>query len=270
MKFPAINFSRLAGLAFPLAFLLSTLAACGSGDSRAATPEATAPQDTAPAPTVVVNVNMAEDGTARAVTSTASRPADSPSELASQEGSQQSGVGQQATTPEPTADAPQPNREFSPMQVLAAFEEILNDIYVNTVISVVYIRVPNPGTSALQGMPGIPDDLLWGAGSGFVWDDEGHIVTNNHVVENVIGRADLVTVIFSDDTEARGTVIGSDPHSDLAVIKLEEGDWNLHPTRLGDSDSVRVGQISVAIGSPFGQEFTVTSGIVSAVGRNIR
>ena len=65
-------------------------------------------------------------------------------------------------------------------------------------------------------------------------------------------------------------MVGSDPHSDLAVIKLEEGgDRDLKPATLGDSDAVRVGQLTVAIGAPFGQEFTMTSGIVSAVGRNI-
>ena len=63
---------------------------------------------------------------------------------------------------------------------------------------------------------------------------------------------------------------GSDPDSDLAVLELEDGDWSLQPLPLGDSNEVRVGQLSVAMGAPFGQEFTMTSGIVSAIGRNIR
>ena len=78
-----------------------------------------------------------------------------------------------------------------------------------------------------------------------------------------------MTVVFADSTEAKGTVVGSDPYSDLAVIKLEDGDWDLQPATLGDSDALRVGQLAVAIGAPFGQEFTMTSGIVSALGRNI-
>ena len=159
--------------------------------------------------------------------------------------------------------------DVSPSLMLAAFEEVLNGIYESVVPSVVYIRVPRAGASSLMGLPGIPDELLWSAGSGFVWDDQGHIVTNHHVVEDVIGQENQVRVEFSDSTQAKGTVVGSDPDSDLAVIKIEDGDWNLHPATLGDSGAVRVGQLAVAIGAPFGQEFTMTSGIVSAVGRNI-
>ena len=153
--------------------------------------------------------------------------------------------------------------------MLAAFEAVLSELYENVVPSVVYLRVPNAANSPLQGMQGVPDELLWNAGSGFVWDREGHIVTNHHVVEDVMGLRNEVTVIFADSTQAKGTVVGSDPHSDLAVIKLETGDWDLHPVELGDSSKVKVGQLTVAIGAPFGQEFTMTSGIVSGVGRNI-
>lgn len=154
-------------------------------------------------------------------------------------------------------------------QMVAAFEDVLYEIYENALPSVVYIRVPTRVSESLRGMSGIPDELLWSAGSGFVWDDQGHIVTNHHVVEEAIGESDVVTVIFADSTWAKGTVVGSDPHSDLAVIKLEEGAWDLQPATLGDSSEVRVGQLTVAIGAPFGQQFTMTSGIVSAVGRNI-
>ena len=154
-------------------------------------------------------------------------------------------------------------------QVVAAFEDVLHEIYEKTLPSVVYIRVAIPISAALREVPGIPEDLLWSAGSGFVWGDEGHIVTNHHVVEEVIGKPDGVSVFFADSTQAKATVIGSDPHSDLAVLKLEDGHWDLEPAVLGDSDAVRVGQLAVAIGAPFGQEFTMTSGIVSALGRNI-
>ena len=171
-----------------------------------------------------------------------------------------------ATTPgEPASDAD----SITPGQIVAAFEEVLYGIYEKALPAVVYIRVPTLASEAFRGMQGLPDSLLWSAGSGFVWDGEGHIVTNHHVVEDVIGMSRPVTVVFADSTEAKGTVVGSDPHSDIAVIKLEDGDWDLQPATLGDSDAVRVGQLAVAIGAPFGQEFTMTSGIVSAVGRNI-
>lgn len=155
-------------------------------------------------------------------------------------------------------------------QIVAAFEDVLQGIYEKVLPSVVYIRVANPVSDMFRGIPSIPDDILWGAGSGFVWDEQGHIVTNHHVVETTGGVAKEVTVFFADNTQAQATVVGSDPHSDLAVLKLEDGDWDLLPAPLGDSDEVRVGQLSVAIGAPFGQEFTMTSGIVSAIGRNIR
>ncbi len=103
-------------------------------------------------------------------------------------------------------------------------------------------------------------------GSGFILDEEGYIVTNHHVIEG----ADRVTVIFADNTELEATLLGSDPDSDLAVLQGEDSGHILPPVSLGDSSSVRVGNIALAIGNPFGQEFTITSGIISAVGRTIR
>ncbi len=171
----------------------------------------------------------------------------------------------------PQNPTPMPPADAGPVAdlMLAAFEQVLFDIYESSLPSVVYIRVPNPGASSLRDVPGVPDELLWGTGSGFVWDEEGHIITNHHVVEGIEPGSGDVTIIFADSTQARARVIGSDPHSDLAVIKLNDGDWELDPVTLGDSDTVRVGQLTVAIGAPFGQEFTMTSGIVSALGRNI-
>lgn len=172
--------------------------------------------------------------------------------------------------PAPTPDEPVSDADsITPGQMVAAFEEVLYGIYEEALPAVVYIRVPTLAGEAFRGMQRLPDSLLWSAGSGFVWDSEGHIVTNHHVVEDVIGTSRPVTVMFADSTEAMGTVVGSDPYSDIAVIKLEGGGWNLQPATLGDSDALRVGQLAVAIGAPFGQEFTMTSGIVSALGRNI-
>jgi len=101
-----------------------------------------------------------------------------------------------------------------------------------------------------------------GTGSGFVYDDKGHIVTNNHVVEN----ADKITVKFFDGEEAKATVVGTDSKSDVAVIKVEATHYR--PLLKGKSASARVGDWVLAIGSPFGFDQTVTSGIISAVGRN--
>jgi S1-C subfamily serine protease len=104
-----------------------------------------------------------------------------------------------------------------------------------------------------------------GAGSGFILDEEGHIVTNNHVV----AQARDVTVVFYDSTEMRATIVGTDADSDLAVIKVDSLPDRVHPLPLGDSDEVQPGEWVVAIGSPFGLGSSMTLGIVSATGRTI-
>ncbi len=166
--------------------------------------------------------------------------------------------------------------------VLATYEDALSKIYEATVPSVVSIKV----TQKVEGQTdmfhpfgfGSPDSpspsdprqpqefFNRGQGTGFVWDTEGHIVTNNHVVAD----ASDVEVIFADGTSAKAEVLGADPNSDLAVIKVDMPASELKPVTLGDSDQVKVGQLTIAIGNPFGQEFTMTSGIVSAVGRTIQ
>ena len=102
-----------------------------------------------------------------------------------------------------------------------------------------------------------------GQGSGFVYDLEGHIVTNNHVVEGV----NQVTVTFADGTKVTGQVVGATPSSDLAVVKVDPNAVNLTAVTLADSDALQVGQIVVAIGSPFGLQNTMTTGIISALDR---
>ncbi len=106
-----------------------------------------------------------------------------------------------------------------------------------------------------------------GIGSGLVIDDAGHILTNNHVIH----EADELTVRFFDGREFEATVVGTDEHTDLAVIKIDAENLPeaMAAARLGDSDAVRVGQFVLAIGSPFGLEQTVTSGVVSSKGRAI-
>ena len=101
-----------------------------------------------------------------------------------------------------------------------------------------------------------------GQGSGFIISKEGHILTNNHVVEN----ADKITVILSDEREFKATLVGTDPLSDVALIRIEDS-GNLPTLPLGDSDALEVGELVIAIGNPFGLSQTVTAGVVSAKGR---
>jgi len=102
-----------------------------------------------------------------------------------------------------------------------------------------------------------------GLGSGVIIDKNGYILTNYHVVEG----AQSITAILANGKKIKGRVIGSDPNNDLAVIKVDAK--NLPVAVLGDSNRIRVGQLAVAIGNPFGLQQTVTSGVVSAMGRSI-
>ena len=104
-----------------------------------------------------------------------------------------------------------------------------------------------------------------GSGSGFVIDKEGHIVTNFHVVYG----AEEIQITFPSGIKVRGEVIGTDADSDLAIIKVNVAPEDLHPLPLGDSDEVKVGQIVIAIGNPFGLNGTMTMGIVSGLGRTL-
>ena len=100
-----------------------------------------------------------------------------------------------------------------------------------------------------------------GLGSGVIISPDGYILTNNHVVEN----ATDITVQLSDKREMKGKLIGADPRSDVAVVQIQA--TGLTAMKLGDSSKLRVGDIVLAIGNPFGLDETVTMGIVSATGR---
>jgi len=100
-------------------------------------------------------------------------------------------------------------------------------------------------------------------GSGFVFDDLGHIITNAHVVED----ASSVTITFLDGSQYNAQIIGSDKFTDIAVIKVEEKPRYLHPLQMGDSSTLKVGEQVAAIGNPFGLSGSMTSGIVSQIGR---
>lgn len=106
--------------------------------------------------------------------------------------------------------------------------------------------------------------LTYGSGTGFVWDDEGHIVTNNHVIENAVE----ITITYSDGIERDAVVIGADPDSDLAVLEVENPKEGLTPVTIGDSSALKPGDLAAAIGNPLGQTGTMTQGIISALGRS--
>ncbi len=148
---------------------------------------------------------------------------------------------------------------------LARFEAALIDVYQRALPSVVDIEVTQRVTMGMTNRLGQEDLFRRGEGSGFVWDQAGHIVTNYHVVED----AEAVKVSFADGTSAEAQVIGTDPDADLAVLKVDLPASELQPLVLGDSDVLQVGQLTLAIGNPYGQDFTMTSGIISAVGRTI-
>lgn len=142
-------------------------------------------------------------------------------------------------------------------QTLTDTETIYSQIYNQVSPSVVAINVS--GTAANGAQTG-------GSGSGFVIDKDGHIVTNNHVVDG----ATSIEVDFLDGTLARAQVIGTDPDSDLAVIQVDLPADVLTPVTFADSDALEIGQSVLAIGSPFGQRWTLTEGIVSALDRTIQ
>lgn len=156
--------------------------------------------------------------------------------------------------------------------VIAAYEDALAELYDASIPSVVNINVTARRGGQIPehfGIPGAPDEspeFRRGQGSGFVWDDEGHIVTNNHVVAG----AETVEVVFFDETTVRAEVLGTDPNADLAVLRVERMPEDAAPLPRSDNRNLRVGQMVMAMGNPFGQQFTMTSGIISAVGRTIQ
>ncbi|MDQ4076303.1 MAG: PDZ domain-containing protein [Chloroflexota bacterium] len=154
---------------------------------------------------------------------------------------------------------------------VAALEGVLQAIYDEVNPSVVNIQVAGmlspvpivPETPGLPVPPG-PEGPIFGGGSGFVWDDEGHIVTNNHVIEN----ASAVYVSFAEGTTVEAEVVGMAPDVDLAVLQVDVPPEVLpEPVSVAESPTLRVGQLAIAIGNPFGQAGTMTLGIISALGR---
>jgi len=137
----------------------------------------------------------------------------------------------------------------------------VGQVYRDAYRGVVEITV----TSQQQSSPFGNGQQQRSQGSGFVIDDSGHIVTNDHVVDG----AKSVSVQFWNGATYKATVVGTDPSTDLGVIKVDAPQSVLHPIKFGNSNSVQVGDTTIAIGSPFGLQETVTSGIVSALHRQM-
>jgi 2-alkenal reductase len=142
-------------------------------------------------------------------------------------------------------------------------EQAMADLYNRVSLSVVSINVisrrAGTGFSDSEG-------VILSSGSGFVINQQGYVVTNNHVVE---GATDI-EVNFVDGVIVRAQLVGLDPDSDLAVLRVNLPAEQLQPVTFGDSDSLVIGQIALALGSPFGQRWTLTQGIVSALDRTLQ
>ncbi|HEY6119684.1 MAG TPA: trypsin-like peptidase domain-containing protein [Pyrinomonadaceae bacterium] len=147
--------------------------------------------------------------------------------------------------------------------------EDLMDAYSRAVISaaekvspsVVYIEI---GRSATNGKNGRPSREPRGSGSGFIFTPDGFVLTNSHVVHG----ANSIEVTVADGHKYQAALIGDDPETDLAVVRINAP--NLMPAYLGEAQKIRVGQLVVAIGNPYGFQYSVTAGVVSALGRSLR
>jgi len=159
-----------------------------------------------------------------------------------------------------------PNAQPRPVTArgtLSEAEQQNIDVYERVSPSVVHVinLSDNGGALSLNAQ-----EIPQGAGTGFVWDDEGHIVTNYHVVKGATG----IQVTLSDQSSYPAKQVWVHPDMDMAVIWIDAPKKNLHPVIVGSSHDLKVGQITYAIGDPFGLDQTMTMGIVSALGREIR
>ncbi|MDV5121191.1 MAG: trypsin-like peptidase domain-containing protein [Candidatus Scalindua sp.] len=150
-----------------------------------------------------------------------------------------------------------------PIGDLGADERANIQIFEQTAPSVVYITNKRfqRGFFSFNVM-----EIPQGTGSGFLWDDKGHIVTNFHVIY----EADEIEVKMQDGKSYDASIVGADPDHDLAVLQINAMNLNIPPLMIGNSNDLRVGQKVLAIGNPFGLDSTLTTGIISALGRTIQ
>ena len=146
---------------------------------------------------------------------------------------------------------------------LAADEQNTIDIFRNTAPSVVYITsiAVRRNLFSLNAV-----EIPQGTGSGFVWDEQGRIVTNYHVISD----ANRIKVTMADQSSWKAVLVGAAPDKDLAVLQIGKPVHTLRPIPIGESENLLVGQKVFAIGNPFGLDHTITSGIISALGREIK
>jgi len=149
---------------------------------------------------------------------------------------------------------------LSPEQLIDIEENLVINVYDRVSPAVVHIT----SRAYVYGFffEAVPQE---GTGSGFVYDRDGHIVTNYHVIEG----AEELDVTLADGTMVPAQVVGADPYNDLAVIKVDVPAEKLYPVELGSSSDLRVGQRTIAIGNPFGLDRTLTTGVISSLGRVI-
>jgi S1-C subfamily serine protease len=165
---------------------------------------------------------------------------------------------------EDTAAVQGPNRTVAPRGDLTSEEQHTIQLFQRTAPSVCFIT-----TTAVRrdfwtrNIMEIPQ----GTGSGFVWDQQGHVVTNYHVIQ---GEGNRVKVTLSDRTTWDADIVGIAPEKDLAVLRIKAASSKLTPIQVGSSQDLLVGQAVYAIGNPFGLDQTLTTGIVSALGREIQ
>ncbi|MCA2998169.1 MAG: S1C family serine protease [Burkholderiales bacterium] len=156
-------------------------------------------------------------------------------------------------------------RQISPRGGLLDQEKALVSLFENAAPSVAYITTE---TRVRRGFFGEQEGVAQGSGSGFVWDGRGNIVTNHHVVANVVPGRDKVLVKLDNSRDAiPADVVGTSPEYDLAVVRLSAIPAGLKPLPIGVSRDLKVGQSVIAIGNPFGLSRTLTAGIISALDR---
>jgi S1-C subfamily serine protease len=155
------------------------------------------------------------------------------------------------------------DRTVTPRGDLAADEKATIELYRKSRRSVVHITTLRNASSGLSmNVQKVPE----GTGSGFIWDEAGHVVTNYHVVRG----ADEAVVMLADQSSYRATLVGAAPDNDLAVLKIAAPTDKLRPIPVGRSDDLEVGQKAFAIGNPFGLDQTLTVGVISALGREMQ
>ena len=164
-----------------------------------------------------------------------------------------------ALTPSPARP-----RAVEPRGALPDWELVPIRRFKEAAPSVVYITTTEERSRDLFGLDVV--EVPAGSGTGFIWDEQGHVVTNFHVIQG----AARATITLADGSRHEATYVGGAPDKDLAVLQLAKTPPRLRPIPLGTSADLQVGQAVLAIGNPFGLDQTLTTGVVSALGREIQ